>query len=320
MDAAASRIRGERLVRAPGRPYSVVLTVRCRACEWCLRQRAARWAFRAVEEIAHGARTWFATFTFAPEYHVVIRARTSRRLAAGGTDLALLSATEQREELSREYGAEITKYFKRVRKNSGAPLRYILVQEPHKTGLPHFHALIHETNPNNPVRHRTLSTGWKLGYTQFKLCEGSKTAWYVAKYLTKHAGTRVRASLRYGNIDALRRSELKVKRVSQQCPTNSTQREEYGSQPKVDNLKETENVNLQLQTDCIQSGAEPARAEARAASSAESSAPSFSAGAKAIYALAWAYKVPVARTAAPPAQSHPVRPPDAAAAEPLAAG
>lgn len=161
------------------------MTVRCRACEWCLRQRAARWAFRAVEEIDAAPRTWFATFTFTPYNHVVIRARTSRRLAAGAVDLALLPHAEQQQELSREYGEEITKYFKRIRKNSGAPLRYILVQEPHKSGLPHFHALIHESDEARPIRHRTLATGWKLGFTKFKLCEGSKTAWYVAKYLTK---------------------------------------------------------------------------------------------------------------------------------------
>ena len=195
MDGAPSRLRGERFARASGRPYSVVLTVRCRACEWCLKQRAARWAFRAVEEIDASVRTWFATFTFTPYNHVVIRARTSRRLAGGCVDLALLPPAEQSIELAREYGEEITKYFKRIRKNSGAPLRYILVQEPHKSGLPHFHALIHESDEARPVSHRTLTSGWKLGYTKFKLCEGSKTAWYVAKYLSiaqrcSHAGIR----------------------------------------------------------------------------------------------------------------------------------
>ena len=157
MDGAPSRIRGDRLARAPGRPYSVVLTVRCRACEWCLRQRAARWAFRAVEEIDASVRTWFATFTFTPHNHVVIRARTSRRLAAGSVDMALLPPHEQLSEMGREYGEEITKYFKRIRKNSGAPLRYILVQEQHKSGLPHFHALIHESDEARPVSHRTLT-------------------------------------------------------------------------------------------------------------------------------------------------------------------
>lgn len=250
MDAAASRLSGERLVRAPGRPYSVVLTVRCRACEWCLRQRAARWAFRAVEEIDANVRTWFATFTFTPQNHVVMRAMTSRRLARGGTDFALLSATEQHVELSREYGAEITKYFKRIRKNSGAPLRYILVQEPHKSGLPHFHALIHESDEARPIRHRTLATGWKLGFSKFKLCEGSKTAWYVAKYLTKNAWTRVRASKWYGKTDALRRSKLKAPRENlphqQQLSTEENEvKKWYGVQPN--RLKENENVFFKLQ-------------------------------------------------------------------------
>ena len=93
---------------------------------------------------------------YLPDNHDMMRSRASRRLAAGGTDLALLSADEQREELSREYGAEITKYFKRIRKNSDAPLRYILVQEQHKSGLPHFHALIHERDAARPIRLRAV--------------------------------------------------------------------------------------------------------------------------------------------------------------------
>lgn len=297
MDAAASRIRGERLVRAPGRPYSVVLTVRCRACEWCLRQRAARWAFRAVEEIDSACRTWFATFTFTPQNHVVMRARASRRLAAGGTDLALLSATEQHVELSREYGAELTKYFKRIRKNSGAPLRYILVQEPHKSGLPHFHALIHESDEARPIRHRTLTTGWRLGFSKIKLCEGSKTAWYVAKYLTKNAWVRVRASLRYGKTDALTRSEPTATREN--TPHQDQFPSIYGVQPQMKERNENDDFELQKgipsnQTETSVLSVSEAQSPGSGAAWAKAKATAAAIAAHSIAALSYAYGVPYA--------------------------
>lgn len=93
---------------------------------------------------------------------------------------------------------EITKYLKRVRKKSGAPLRYILVAEAHKSGLPHYHMLIHECDPSRQVRHKDLTAAWSWGFTRFKLVETSNTAWYVCKYLSKAQLARVRASVRYG--------------------------------------------------------------------------------------------------------------------------
>lgn len=207
MDGAPRALDKGRHVRVNGPGYGLTLWTKCRKCADCLRRRRNLWAYRAQQEIAAWSRTWFATFTLAPHQHAVMRMRASVRLADRGTDLERLPDDDKSHEVAAEYRRELTLYFKRLRKQTKASIRYILVQEQHKSGLPHFHALIHEVNPLSPIRHADLTSQWKLGYTKFKLCEGVKTAWYVAKYLAKAVDNRVRASLRYGfTDDALKHS------------------------------------------------------------------------------------------------------------------
>ena len=207
LDGAPRALEKGRHVRVNGPGYGLTLWTKCRKCADCLKRRRNLWAYRAQQEIAAWSRTWFATFTLAPHQHAVMRMRASVRLAARGTDLERLPDDDKSHEVAAEYRRELTLYFKRLRKQTKASIRYILVQEQHKSGLPHFHALIHEVNPLSPIRHADLTAQWKLGYTKFKLCEGVKTAWYVAKYLAKAVDNRVRASLRYGfTDDALKHS------------------------------------------------------------------------------------------------------------------
>lgn len=130
--------------------------------------------------------------------------RARQRLWSGGTDFDALSPHEQFMERMTEIGREVTLYLKRVRKESGARVRYLLVAEAHKTGLPHLHILVHEASPDKPVRHKTLEGQWKLGFTRFKLAHDVKTASYVCKYISKALLARVRASLRYGQGEAER--------------------------------------------------------------------------------------------------------------------
>lgn len=168
------------------------LHVPCRRCSACLRTRAALWRGRAQIEMRRACRTWFGTFTLSPENHYLMLAR------AGFDQPDIETEFKARH---REISKEFTRYFKRLRKNSGAQIRYLLVAERHKNGLPHYHALIHESDCFRPVRHADLSAGWVLGYTRFKLVEGTQHAAYVSKYLSKDAVARVRASIRYGHHD-----------------------------------------------------------------------------------------------------------------------
>lgn len=167
----------------------------CRKCEVCLRRRARLWRYRAVTELCLSSRTWFGTFTVAPEHRLVTDIRAHVHSDAQSDD-AFLS---RHNALQREF----TLYFKRLRKTVKG-LRYVLVAERHKDGWPHYHALLHERGPM--VTKRELQGQWKLGFTAFKLVDMSDKAvpYYVTKYLSKQALARIRASLRYGyGLDAI---------------------------------------------------------------------------------------------------------------------
>lgn len=182
-------------------PIWVVLSARCRKCEWCRQQRANLWATKARREIEAASRTWFCTYTLSPDDH--FRVETAARVADAENGDVFEARSEQSQFVARcaVLSPEITRYVKRVRKQSGAPLRYLFVTEKHKTGLPHFHALFHETNPAMPLRKAVLKEQWKLGFTRFKLVETPSAAWYLCKYLSKEQATRVRGSLFYGRND-----------------------------------------------------------------------------------------------------------------------
>lgn len=171
---------------------------KCRRCPQCLRDRSLEWTYRAKRELEAAARTWFGTMTLSPEQHYLSTLRWE--VAKAGRKWAELDAGEEFQARHEVIAKEITLWLKRVRKESGARLRYITVAEAHKSGLPHYHILVHEVSPRETVGERTLRRQWKLGHSKFKLVEGPAVAGYVAKYLTKSADARVRASVRYGKI------------------------------------------------------------------------------------------------------------------------
>lgn len=172
---------------------------RCRKCKPCLIARSKQWTARCADEIRASYRTWFGTLTLHPTWQMRILAGARVRLDQGGTDFETLSDQEQFSELCDEATPLLTKYLKRVRKESGAPLRYVLCAEAHKSGLPHWHMLIHEGSPELGVRKEMLDRQWPHGFTRWKLAEHiAATAHYVSKYVSKDARTRIRASQRYG--------------------------------------------------------------------------------------------------------------------------
>lgn len=184
----------------PGQAHALLLDmeVRCRKCPACLRYRAKLWANKAMQEIALAPRTWFATFTGNPDeqFRWLSLARMNRLNKSSDFD----AQTEHAEfcDIVAAAGPDITRYVKRIRKASGAPIRYLIVAESHQSGAPHWHALIHEVDPAKPIRKSVLKGQWPHGFTQFKLVENRGAAWYLCKYLSKDFSTRVRASVRYG--------------------------------------------------------------------------------------------------------------------------
>lgn len=178
---------------------SLLLMSRCRRCEPCLKARAYSWSERAKWELGHARRTWFGTLTLRPEEHYLAECRARQELIARSVDFDGLRSEDQFKARHNAVGPELTKWLKRVRKESGATLRYLLVAEAHKTGLPHYHLLVHERS-GSAVGERTLRRQWTLGHSKFNLVdEGDpRAARYVCKYLAKAAEARVRASIRYG--------------------------------------------------------------------------------------------------------------------------
>jgi len=126
------------------------------------------------------------------------------RLAAKGVDFGKLPDEQKFVQRCREIQRELKNYWLRVEYHSKANIRYMRVGERHKSGLPHFHAVVHEASSDWPVRARVLEEQWPLGFVSCKLVaqgEGNDATSYVAKYLAKEALVRVGASPGYGDAD-----------------------------------------------------------------------------------------------------------------------
>lgn len=193
---------GKTIIVGPGRekPQWLELHTRCRRCPRCLKARQRRWAGGVIREVNASQRTWFGTLTLSPDQHFKMQMAATARLANAGVDFDRLNARDQFMERHRQIGPELTKYVKRVRTNSGAALRYLLVSEVHESGLPHYHMLVHEAPLGGTVSHRILSEGWKLGFERWRLSDpqNPRSATYLCKYLSKALEARVRASQGYG--------------------------------------------------------------------------------------------------------------------------
>jgi hypothetical protein len=174
------------------------IDVRCRKCKHCLAARAALWRHRAQAELANSTRAWFGTLTLSPERHAHVLNVARHKSDLDGDDFAEFSEEAQFAARHGVISKEITRYLKRMRKESGAPLRYLIVAESHETGLPHYHALVHESEHVSRVGERTLSGQWTWGFSKWRLAK-PESAGYVCKYLSKCSRARVRASLHYGN-------------------------------------------------------------------------------------------------------------------------
>jgi len=179
---------------------SVIMLCKCRRCETCLEKRRQHWWFRAKYETALAPRTWFCTLTFNDEALFRCQLEAKRNAKRKGVDFDQLSAKEQQKRILGRAGADVTLYFKRLRKSSGVPLRYLVVSEyGEENNRLHFHALIHEVQLKT-VKYDLLRKQWRSGFGNFKLAD-EKSPSYVAKYISKDVRARVRASEHYGKSD-----------------------------------------------------------------------------------------------------------------------
>lgn len=178
----------------------VDLSTPCRKCERCLKLRGAHWRLRMQAEISAAKRSWLVTLTASPERHAWLDMAADMNATRRGLIWAEMSDEERFRYCNAAAGPELTKYVKRLRERSPGALRLCLVTERHKSGRPHWHALIHEADEAG-TRHRHIKESWRWGFSDAKLVtdhRSEKTAWYVAKYISKSSLSRVRASRGYG--------------------------------------------------------------------------------------------------------------------------
>lgn len=217
----ATPVKGFSWQKGDNHPARLTLTVRCRRCAWCLRRRAYEWRTKAQLEIEAAPRTWFATYTLSPDEHFRVECEARSLAQKRSTVFEHNSEIEQFRLRCAAGGSDITRYVKRIRKQSGAQIRYLWVAERHQSGLPHYHALIHEVNADQPLRKAVLKEQWPHGFSRFKLVEGRGAAGYVCKYLSKDIAARVRSSIRYGKIGNPiyhHRTENSVREILTQTP------------------------------------------------------------------------------------------------------
>lgn len=175
---------------------SVIISCKCRQCDACLRKKRIHWYHRAKLEIDISPRTWFGTLTYAPDVLLCRQITAERSAKRKGCDWASLSASDRFKALLAECSTDVTLALKRLRKVSPGVLRHLVVSEQHQSGAPHFHILIHEADTLGTT-HAKLKACWTAGFSHFKLAD-PKAAGYVAKYISKDASARVRASQHYG--------------------------------------------------------------------------------------------------------------------------
>lgn len=192
----------------PERPkvHTVWAKVRCRRCKPCLWHKRRQWTAKAIAEVRMSHRTWFGTLTCDGHRRTWARFAAEKWAnTARAEPFSRMSEADRTTALAKFISPEVTRWLKRVRKNSGQSFRYLLVVEAHADGFPHYHILLHE--PSSPVTKRELQGAWTWGFSQFKLLDPGDIGGvrYACKYLTKAAQTRVRASRQYGQFRGTKR-------------------------------------------------------------------------------------------------------------------
>ncbi len=179
-------------------PLTISLYTRCRRCDKCRRHRMGLWRARAKAETLEAYRTWFGTLTLRQSEQDKFLAMARHTAAQSNSDFDAYDFGEQFRKREAEIAPEVTRMWKRMRKG-GMKFRYLLVAEAHKSGGPHYHCLVHQSNIDNDITYRQLAGQWPLGFTKYNLVLNTKQATYLCKYLAKTLAARVRASRGYGS-------------------------------------------------------------------------------------------------------------------------
>lgn len=175
------------------RPIGADILLPCRRCAGCLLHRARTLTAKGEVEISRSSRTWL----------LMLSASLDAQMMMGG-------AQPDSQDYRQAWIRTFQRYMKRLRKNVGAPLRYMAVLERHKSGLYHMHVLLHECGV--PILARILQGQWLLGSIRSTLVvhDPRRTARYVVKYLTKEPDAWIRCSNKYGAVPPTQLDALSI--------------------------------------------------------------------------------------------------------------
>ena len=139
------------------------VTVPCGKCYECRKRRVSMWSFRLMQEAKVSTTAYFVTLTY-DNAHVPITAKMFMSLCK----------------------SDLQKFFKRLRKNSEAKIRYYAVGEyGGKTWRPHYHIAMFNATSNDIIRAWSLDNQ-SLGNIYFGEVSGASVG-YTLKYISKCA-------------------------------------------------------------------------------------------------------------------------------------
>lgn len=168
------------------KPITVTGVSRCRVCLPCKHRRSMFWTGRAITEWNQARMTLFGTITLGVDEHLRLDQLALLRLASKRVDFSKLSPDEIFTERARQFGFELQRYLKRLRKGDAdhvkPKIRYLICAEMHESertspemrGRPHYHMLLHWVGGGALVN----------GNPSIAISEGSDGEWEMRKVKT----------------------------------------------------------------------------------------------------------------------------------------
>lgn len=132
------------------------ISVPCGKCPKCLARRISGWSFRLMQEDRISISSHFITLTYAPETVPI-------------TKNGFMSLSKRHLQL----------FFKRLRKNNDAKLKYYAAGEYGTIGMrPHYHVLLFNSSPD------TILGAWGQGSIDIGSVSAASVG-YTLKYMCK---------------------------------------------------------------------------------------------------------------------------------------
>lgn len=149
------------------RKGSVIQTVPCGKCNFCLQNRRNDWTFRIEQEHREASSAWFITLTYDEKHQPTLDNRYGTLKKKDFQDFM----KRLRKFDQQQYGTQ---------QSTRSPIKYYAVGEyGENTFRPHYHAIVFNAHART-IEH--LDKLWGLGHSSLGTCE-TASIHYVTKYV-----------------------------------------------------------------------------------------------------------------------------------------